>query len=80
MKVRIWDELTDEEKEIYKKRLLSVCTNDEERNVACLSEPEMQKKAQDKLKAKQYDARMKILGIWVELNDRLCEGHAKQMV
>jgi len=28
----------------------------------------------------QYDAGMKILGIWVELNDRLCEGHAKQMV
>ena len=66
-----WADLTEEEKEDHKQNLLSVCTNDEERDVACLSEPDMQKKAQEKLKAKEYDAGMKIMQTWLQLHTRL---------
>jgi hypothetical protein len=66
-----WADLTEEEKEEHKQNLLSVCTNDEERYVASLSEPDMQKEAAAKLKSKEYDAGVKIMQIWLELHGRL---------
>jgi hypothetical protein len=49
-----WADLTEEEKENHKQHLLSVCSNDEEKYVASLSEPDMQKEAEAKLKSKQF--------------------------
>ena len=66
-----WADLTEEEKEDHKQRLLSVCTNDEEKHVACLSEPEMQKQAQEKLNAKEYEGGLKIMQTWIQLHTRL---------
>jgi hypothetical protein len=66
-----WADLTEQEKEDHKQSLLSVCTNDEEKYVACLSEPEMHNQVQEKLNAKEYDAGMKIMQTWLQLHTRL---------